>query len=71
MGIVSRKEYNALLFSINDFNKEIVGLTGRIDDVEMKLDEAKILNDRLIENQIVLKQEIDDLKSKNKDQYFG
>ena len=71
MGLVPKKEYNALLLNIHDVNKQIVELVGRFDDLEIKLDEAKILNDRLLENQVALKQEIDDLKSKNKDQYFG
>jgi len=71
MGLVPKKEYNALLLNIHDVNKKIVELVGRFDDLEIKLDETKILNDRLLENQVALKQEIDDLKSKNKDQYFG
>ena len=71
MGLFPKKEYKALPLNIHDVDKEIVELTGRFDDLEIKLNETKILNDRLWENQVALKQEIDDLKSKNKDQYFG
>ena len=71
MGLFPKKEYKVLPLNIHDVDKEIVELTGRFDDLEIKLNETKILNDRLLENQVALKQEIDDLKSKNKDQYFG